>query len=88
MWSTFPCIGLSVMMGPYVASKGHLDLMSNLRRAVGVRPHRNTLLANTGEGTFSISYSNFIVLRVVFIDLGIGTSVLTFIPVSPLLDHK
>jgi len=27
-------------------------------------------------------------LRVVFIDLGIGTSVLTFIPVSPLLDHK
>jgi len=27
-------------------------------------------------------------LRVVFIGLGIGTSVLTFIPVSPLLDHK
>jgi len=27
-------------------------------------------------------------LRVVFTDLGIGTSVLTFIPVSPLLDHK
>jgi len=27
------------------------------------------------------------VLRIVFIDLGIGTSVLTFIPVSPLLDH-
>jgi len=30
----------------------------------------------------------YIYLRVVFIDLGIGTSVLTFIPVSPLLDHK
>jgi len=27
-------------------------------------------------------------LRLFFIDLGIGTSVLTFIPVSPLLDHK
>jgi len=64
--------------------------MRYIAKAVGSRNNNlsrekksdNNLKINTNYGSIE-DY-----LRVVFIDLGIGTSVFTFIPVSPLLDHK